>query len=137
MKKHLILITAILLASACTQNAPDIEKQIDGILSQLTLEEKIAMTHAQSKFSSPGVPRLGIPEIWCTDGPHGIRAEVLWDKWSQARWTNDSCTAYPALTCLSATWNTEMSRIYGESIGVVGLLGCALVLAGIILVERR
>ena len=104
------------LSAACAPKAPDTEKQIDAILSQLTLEEKIAMTHAQSKFSSPGVPRLGIPEIWCTDGPHGIRAEVLWDKWSQARWTNDSCTAYPALTCLSASWNPELSRLYGESI---------------------
>ncbi len=115
-KQHLIFAMAVLVA-ACSPKAPDIEKQIDDILSQLTLEEKVAMVHAQSKFSSPGVPRLGIPEIWCTDGPHGVRAEVLWDKWSQARWTNDSCTAYPALTCLSASFNPEMARLYGESIG--------------------
>ena len=117
MKRQHLLFALIWLAAACgAPKAPDTEKQIEDILSQLTLEEKIAMTHAQSKFSSPGVPRLGIPEIWCTDGPHGIRAEVLWDKWSQARWTNDSCTAYPALTCLSASWNPELSRLYGESI---------------------
>ena len=75
------------------------------------------MIHAQSKFSSAGVPRLGIPEVWATDGPHGIRPEVLWDEWDQAGWTNDSCIAYPALTCLSATWNPEMSHLYGKSIG--------------------
>ena len=130
MKKHLFLIAALVLAAACSQKAPDIEKQIDEILPQITLEEKIAMTHAQSKFSSPGVPRLGIPEIWCTDGPHGIRAEVLWDKWSQARWTNDSCTAYPALTCLAASWNPEMSRLYGESIAEEALYRKKTVLLG-------
>ena len=130
MKKYFILSLVLVLSAACSPKTPDIEKQIDGILSQLTLEEKIAMTHAQSKFSSPGVPRLGIPEIWCTDGPHGIRAEVLWDKWSQARWTNDSCTAYPALTCLAASWNPEMSRIYGESIAEEALYRRKTILLG-------
>lgn len=83
----------------------------------MTLSEKVAMVHAQSKFSSAGVPRLGIPEIWCTDGPHGIRPEVLWDEWDQAGWTSDSCTAYPALTCLAASFNTGLALQYGQSIG--------------------
>ena len=75
------------------------------------------MTHAQSKFCSPGVARLGIPEFWMTDGPHGIRPEVLWDEWEQAGWTNDSCVAFPALTCLAATWNPKIALLYGKSIG--------------------
>lgn len=83
----------------------------------MTLEEKVGILHAQSKFSSAGVPRLGIPELWTTDGPHGIRAEVKWDEWNQAGWTNDSCTAFPALTCLAATWSEEMSALYGRVIG--------------------
>lgn len=94
-----------------------IEVRVEDALRRMTLEEKVAMTHAQSKFSSPGVPRLGIPENWMTDGPHGIRAEVLWDEWYGANWTNDSCIAFPALTCLAATWDTEMSALYGKSIG--------------------
>lgn len=94
-----------------------IEDRIDDALSRMTVEEKVAMLHAHSKFSSPGVPRLGIPENWMTDGPHGIRAEVLWDEWNTANWTNDSCMAFPALTCLAATWNPEMSAIYGKAIG--------------------
>ena len=94
-----------------------IEDRIEDALSRMTLQEKIAIIHAQSKFSSPGVARLGIPGIWCTDGPHGIRPEVLWDEWNQAGWTNDSCIAFPALTCLAATWNTDMSYLYGVSIG--------------------
>ena len=94
-----------------------LEDRIEDALSRMSLQEKIAIIHAQSKFSSPGVARLGIPGIWCTDGPHGIRPEVLWDEWNQAGWTNDSCIAFPALTCLAATWNTDMSYLYGVSIG--------------------
>lgn len=94
-----------------------VEERVEDALSRMTLEEKIAVTHAQSKFCSPGVARLGIPEFWMTDGPHGIRPEVLWDEWDQAGWTNDSCVAFPALTCLVATWDTDMSMLYGKSIG--------------------
>lgn len=94
-----------------------IEERVEEALSRLTLEEKVALTHAQSKFCSPGVARLGIPEFWMTDGPHGIRPEVLWDEWEQAGWTNDSCVAFPALTCLAASWDPEIARLYGKSIG--------------------
>lgn len=94
-----------------------IESRVEDALRRMTLEEKIDIIHAQSKFSSAGVPRLGIPELWADDGPHGIRPETLWDEWRQAGWTNDSCVAFPALTCLAATWNPEMARLYGKSIG--------------------
>lgn len=130
MKKHLILIGVVSLAffASCKQadkaqtplyldQSADIEARIDDAMARMTLEEKVAILHAQSKFSSAGVPRLGIPELWCTDGPHGVRAEVLWDEWDTAGWTNDSIVAFPALTCLSATWNQEMSALYGKSIG--------------------
>ena len=95
----------------------EVEARIDDAMSRMTLDEKIAIIHAQSKFSSAGVPRLGIPELWTSDGPHGIRPEVLWDEWEQAGWTNDYCVAFPALTALAATWNTDMSALYGKSIG--------------------
>ena len=118
---------ALLLAACCNQpkfdgptylnpNAP-VEERVEDALARMTLEEKVGMTTAQSKFSSRGVPRLGIPEVWHTDGPHGIRPEVLWDEWDQAGWTNDSCTAFPALINLAATWDKEMSLLYGRSIG--------------------
>ena len=93
------------------------EQRVEDALSRMTLQEKINLIHAQSKFSSPGVPRLGIPELWTTDGPHGIRPEVMWDEWDQAKWTNDSCVAFPTLTCLAATWNPEMAYLYGKSLG--------------------
>lgn len=94
-----------------------LELRVKDALSRMTVEEKVKILHAQSKFSSAGVSRLGIPELWTTDGPHGIRPEVLWDEWNQAGWTNDSCVAFPALTCLAATWSEEVSALYGKSIG--------------------
>ena len=94
-----------------------VEQRIDDALSRMTLDEKIAVIHAQSKFSSPGVKRLGFPDFWTDDGPHGVRPDVLWDEWEQAGQSNDSCVAFPALTCLAATWNPEMARLYGESLG--------------------
>ena len=110
------------LAASCCQapksegpvyldDSQPIEARVEDALSRMTLEEKVKIIHAQSKFSSAGVPRLGIPELWTTDGPHGIRPEVLRDEWEQAGWTNDSCTVYPALTCLAATWSEESSLI--------------------------
>lgn len=127
--KNCIAVLASAAVVACTTTTPsssgpiyldnnaDIEDRIEDALSRMTLEEKIDMVHAQSKFSSPGVKRLGIPELWTTDGPHGIRTEVFWDEWEQAGWTNDSIVAFPALTCLAATWDRDLSALYGKSIG--------------------
>lgn len=123
--KHCIILLALGLTLVANTsfaqvyldpNAP-MEQRVEDALGRMTLAEKIAIIHAQSKFSSPGVARLGIPGLWCTDGPHGIRAEVKWDEWDQAGWTNDSCMAFPTLTCLAATWNTDMALLYGRSIG--------------------
>ena len=127
MKKIVLSFAAVILAACCAQpkyegpvylnpNAP-VEDRVEDALARMTLEEKVGMTTAQSKFSSRGVPRLGIPEVWHTDGPHGVRPEVLWDDWDQAGWTNDSCTAFPALINLAATWDKEMSLLYGRSVG--------------------
>lgn len=102
---------------AYLDDAKDIEARVEDALSRMTLEEKVAVLHAQSKFSSAGVPRLGIPEFWTDDGPHGVRPEVFWDEWEQAGWTNDSSTAFPALTCLAATWDPSLSELYGKSVG--------------------
>jgi beta-glucosidase len=126
-RASVIFISAAIVAACCgspKSNTPayldptkPLEERVEDALQRMTLEEKVAITHAQSKFSSYGVPRLGIPELWHTDGPHGIRPEVLWDEWHQAGWTNDSCTAYPALVNLAATWDRELSALYGKSIG--------------------
>lgn len=77
-----IFWAASLMASAQTlpvyldMNKP-VAQRIDDALSRMTLAEKIAVLHAQSKFSAAGVKRLGFPDFWTDDGPHGVRPEVL------------------------------------------------------------
>ena len=122
--KRIILILLTLTMAGCSGGGPaysdtgqPLDRRVEDALCRMTLEEKVSILHAQSRFSSAGVPRLGIPELWFSDGPHGVRAEVLWDSWKRAGWTNDSCTAYPALSALAATWNTGLALLYGECLG--------------------
>ncbi len=127
MKKLILSFALTVAAIGATQaqqqlpiyldNSKSIEQRIDDAMARMTLQEKIRIIHAQSKFSSAGIPRLGFPDFWTDDGPHGVRPDVLWDEWEQAGQTNDSCVAFPALTCLAASWNPQMARIYGEALG--------------------
>lgn len=124
MKKILLMVPALICVCfshaalpAYLDDTKDIDLRVADALGRMTLEEKVALCHAQSKFSSPGVPRLGIPELWWSDGPHGVRAELNWGNWDYAGWTNDSITAFPALTCLAATWNPGLAMDYGKALG--------------------
>ena len=124
MKK--LLFFALLCAVACGRQSDipvyldpsaDIEARVEDALRRMTLDEKIAAIHAQSTFSLPGVKKLGIPELWTSDGPHGVRPEVPWNDWGNPGWNNDSCVAFPALTCLAASWNKEVAGQYGKALG--------------------
>ena len=126
MKHHIIAAATFLLSAIPVVRAEvpvyqdesrPINERVEDALKRMTLREKVAMCHAQGKFCSPGVPRLGIPDLWMSDGPHGVRAEVNWNDWGVAGWTNDSITAFPALTALAATWNPTLAGLYGNAIG--------------------
>ena len=95
----------------------EFDAEIDGIVSKMTLEEKIGMLHGYSMFTNEGVERLGIPEAHMADGPLGVREEIERMSWKPAGRTDDFATYYPAGAGLSATWNPEMASIFGKSIG--------------------
>ena len=123
MKKGFVLASLLAMLSVITVRAQvyldtkaPIEERIKDALSRMTVHEKIQILHAQSKFTSAGVPRLGIRQLNMDDGPHGVREELLWNSWSPARWTNDYVVAFPSLTCLAATWNRDLSDVYGNAI---------------------
>lgn len=125
--RKFFLTTFVVLACALTATAqqkkpvyldPDapIEERIKDALSRMTVHEKVQILHAQGKFSSAGVPRLGIRQLNHSDGPHGARAEIDWNSWKNAGWTNDSIVAFPSLTCLASTWNRDLATQYGNAV---------------------
>jgi len=92
------------------------DAKIKALIKKMTLEEKIAMLHANSKFSSPGVQRLGIPKLMSDDGPLGVREEVR-DDWSPAELTTDSATFFPNGSAIAATWNPVLANSFGIALG--------------------
>ena len=122
--KQTILLSALLLTMTTTTTSAQVyldpqapmEERVKDALSRMTVHEKTQVIHAQSKFTSAGVPRLGIRQLNMDDGPHGVREELGWNSWSNAGWTNDSIVAFPSLTCLASTWNRDLSRLYGHTV---------------------
>ncbi len=112
-----------LLLGACTQKSPQSEKftssllqydeQIDGIISQMTLEEKVNMLHGKYMFVSAGVERLGIADMVYADGPFGIREEMEPKGWNPLGWETDKATFFPTGSALAATWSPELAYAYG------------------------
>ena len=90
------------------------ESQIESIIKDMTLEEKIAMLHGKNMFSSAGIERLGIADMEYADGPFGIREEMEPHSWNSAHLETDSATFFPTGSALAATWSTEWAYAYGR-----------------------
>lgn len=112
MKKALVLLSVYMLG-ACTVNTED---QINDLISQMTLEEKVSMLHGQTMFSSGGVERLGIAPMKYADGPFGVREELEPHSWAPIGWTTDSATFFPTGSALAATWSEDMAYKYGKTL---------------------
>src|ERR1700677_480030 len=93
------------------------EARVEDLLGRLTLEEKVALVHADSKFTTAAIPRLGIPRRWMSDGPHGVREDVGPDIWKPAGHTDDFATCMPCGIALAATWNPALAQEEGAAIG--------------------
>ncbi|MGH9881177.1 MAG: beta-glucosidase family protein [Pyrinomonadaceae bacterium] len=94
-----------------------LEQRVDDLLPRLTLDEKLSLVHADSKFTTVAIPRLGIPRRWLSDGPHGVREDVGPDTWKPVGRTDDFASWMPALIGLSSSFNPALSRAYGDVIG--------------------
>ncbi len=115
-----MLVVAFCVSHAVAQQpSPDeaIYKKIDVQISKMTLEEKVGMLHASSSFTSGGVPRLGIPELVTSDGPHGVRLEHGRDWRTDNDHVDDSATYLPTGVCLASTWDPQLGYAYGTVLG--------------------
>ena len=123
MKKAILLLVPVLLATACsTARTPQEkltvnDKKIDKVIAQMTLEEKVEMLHSKTNMSSAGVERLGIADMHYADGPFGIREEGVPNGFQPAGWKLDSATYFPTGSALAATWSKEMAYLYGTGMG--------------------
>ncbi len=93
------------------------EQQIEKLLQEMTLEEKIGMIHGAGLFRTQGVERLGIPELHMSDGPMGVRCEFLDLKWEPACTTEDMVTYLPSNSALASTWNRRLAKEAGNVLG--------------------
>ncbi len=121
--KTLYLAAAALLAAACAHPTPQDaltahDKQIDAVIAQMTLEEKVAMLHSKTNMSSAGVERLGIADVHYADGPFGIREEGVPNGFASAGWQLDSATYFPTGSALAATWSEDLAYQYGTGMGI-------------------
>nr|WP_319269661.1 glycoside hydrolase family 3 C-terminal domain-containing protein [uncultured Draconibacterium sp.] len=121
--KITIVMLLALLLGACTQKSTEkktftsslfqYDEQIDGIISQMTLEEKVNMLHGKYMFVSAGIERLGIADMVYADGPFGIREEMEPKGWNPLGWETDKATFFPTGSALAATWSPELAYAYG------------------------
>ena len=120
IQKSSLLILVVWILSGCANSPKETDSteiRIQSLIKKMTLDQKVAMLHGNGKFTSAGVESLGIPEVKSTDGPLGVREEIQKDSWAPAGWTTDSAMFFPAGGGLSASWNVDLARRYGEAIG--------------------
>lgn len=93
------------------------EKQIDELISKLTLEEKVSMIHGRGFFRTRGVERLGIPELVMSDGPMGVRNQFPDDCWIAVGNSDDYTSYLASNSALAATWNPDRAYAGGQVLG--------------------
>lgn len=119
-----LLVSTVLAVTVAAQDQPlylDASQprtaRVEDLLRRLTLEEKVALLHGDSKFTTAAIPRLGLPRRWMSDGPHGVREDIGPDTWTPAGRTDDFATCMPAQIGLAATWNPALAEGEGKAIG--------------------
>ncbi|WP_440877127.1 glycoside hydrolase family 3 C-terminal domain-containing protein [Thalassotalea sp. PLHSN55] len=135
--KILVTLLSVLVVNACVQKSDttsekmvssdyvqtkaqrlaSVEQKVESLLAKLTLKEKVSLVHASGKFHVNAIERLGIPELWLSDGPHGVRHQIQRHSWDSAGWTDDDSTYLPHLTTVAASWDKNIATLHGTVLG--------------------
>ncbi|TRW99765.1 glycosyl hydrolase [Flavobacterium gawalongense] len=79
----------------------------------MTLEEKASLCSGETAWSTKAIAKLGIPSIFMTDGPHGLRKAEGFD------FTNSvPATCFPTASALASSWNPALAQKMGEALGI-------------------
>ncbi len=120
LSRVLFIVCLSVCLAACSTNTEkkvlSTEQKIDSLIRLMTLEEKVAMIHASSSFTSGAVPRLGIPEWTMSDGPHGVRKEHG-RGWVGSESPEYFATYLPVGISLASTWNPDLGYAFGKVLG--------------------
>jgi beta-glucosidase len=87
---------------------------IQSLIEQMTLEEKAALCTGATAWSTTPIDRLGVPEMYVTDGPHGVRRAA-----EAGAFIGPSlpATCFPTASCLASSWDVDLIRKMGQALG--------------------
>ena len=86
------------------------------IIDQLTLEEKASLMSGKDFWQTQGIERVGLPSIFLSDGPHGLRKQQAA---ADNLGLNESykATCFPTASAIASSWNLELGRQIGIALG--------------------
>ena len=86
------------------------------VIQQLTLEQKCALLSGAATFKSRAMPQYGIPEIWLSDGPHGLRKQAgPADHLGQN--PSEPATCFPTASAVASSWDPALGEEIGRALG--------------------
>ena len=136
MKKLILSFVALALATSAfagkkaeMMSWEEATVKANEVLSNLSLEEKIEMTHGHNKFFLPGAPAKGLPHVFMVDASAGVRINHSLPDQNEVRHP-EKTTQFPANIMLASTFNTELAKAYGEAVGYETRMAGAGVLLG-------
>ncbi len=113
MKKIILLLIGITLSAQLHAQNVDYREKAKTLVAKMTLEEKASLCSGETAWSTKPIARLGIPSIFMTDGPHGLRKAEGFD------FTNSvPATCFPTASAVASSWNPALAQKMGEALAI-------------------